>query len=324
MKKALVVGINSYPGNGALTGCVTDAERVTNVLEVQGDGSPNFDVLLKTDVSTKSELKGLISELFSGDNDIAFFYFSGHGSVDACGGYIATPDATQHDVGVSMDEILILANESKAKNRIIILDCCFSGNMGSPSVAGSKATQITEGVTILTASRKDEPSLEIQGFGGVFTNLLVEALRGGAADLRGHITPGGIYAYIDQALGPWDQRPIFKTNVTRFTSLREIQPQVSLETLRRIVELFPKPQQEFQLDPSFEYTNDPNELHEVAEPYAKAENVEKFKQLQKLQSVGLVVPVDETHMYYAAMHSKTCKLTALGYHYWQLVRDKRI
>jgi len=46
--------------------------------------------------------------------------------------------------------------------------------------------------------------------------------------------------------------------------------------------------------------------------------------LQKLQSVGLIVPVDEQHMYYAAINSKACKLTALGYHYWRLVKDKRI
>ena len=52
--------------------------------------------------------------------------------------------------------------------------------------------------------------------GGIFTNLVLAALEGGAADLRGHVTPGSIYAYVDQALGAWDQRPIFKTNVTQF------------------------------------------------------------------------------------------------------------
>ena len=40
--------------------------------------------------------------------------------------------------------------------------------------------------------------------------------------------------------------------------------------------------------------------------------------------VNLVVPVGETHMYYAAMNSKSCKLTALGVHYWNLVKNNRI
>ena len=45
--------------------------------------------------------------------------------------------------------------------------------------------------------------------------------------------------------------------------------------------------------------------HAVIEPYAKAENVAVFKNLQKLQSVGLVVPVDSEYMYFAAMDSKS-------------------
>lgn len=40
--------------------------------------------------------------------------------------------------------------------------------------------------------------------------------------------------------------------------------------------------------------------------------------------VNLVVPVGEAHMYYAAMNRKSCKLTALGVHYWNLVKNNRI
>jgi len=64
--------------------------------------------------------------------------------------------------------------------------------------------------------------------------------------------------------------------------------------------------------------------HIIIEPYAKPENVVVFKNLQKYQSVGLVVPVDTAYMYFAAMESKSCKLTSLGFHYWRLVKDKRI
>lgn len=153
---------------------------------------------------------------------------------------------------------------------------------------------------------------------------MINALQGGAADLRGHITPGGVYAYIDQALGPWDQRPVFKTNVTRFTSLRVVPPQVSADTLRKIIDYFPTPNDEYKLDPSYEETNTEKVKHIVKEPFAKPENVSVFKDLQKLQSVGLVVPVNAPYMYFAAIESKACKLTSLGYHYWRLVKEKRI
>ncbi len=321
MKKALVVGINNYPSY-PLRGCINDASSIAKILETNGDGSPNFDVRLETDVQTKSNLKTMIVELFSGKSDTVLLYFSGHGFLNEIGGYLVTPDHKKYDEGISMDEILILANQSKVKDKIIILDCCHSGAMGSPTINGA-VSQLSEGISILTASRDDEPSMEINGH-GVFTSLLLDALQGGAADLRGHISPGGVYAYIDQALGAWEQRPVFKTNVTRFTSLRTINPQVPLDILRKIIEYFPNPQDEFKLNPSYEDTNAKDIEHVIVEPYAKPENVVVFKNLQKYQSVGLVVPVDTAYMYFAAMESKSCRLTSLGFHYWRLVKDKRI
>src|SRR5260221_29488 len=213
-----------------------------------------------------------------------------------------------------MDEILNLVNNSKAKDKIIILDCCNSGAFGSPAITGGAASHINAGTVILTASRDSESALEVDGH-GVFTSLLLDALLGGAADLGGYITPGSVYAHIDQALGPWDQRPIFKTNVSSFVPLRTITPSVPLDVLRKITEYFPTPQQEYALDPSYEFTN-----NDVAKP----ENVAIFKNLQKFQSVNLVVPVNADYMYFAAQNSKSCKLTALGYHYWRLVKEKRI
>lgn len=321
MKKALLVGIDNYTSS-PLRGCINDASGLASIIETHGDGSRNFDVRLETDVQTKSELKTMIVELFSGDNDVTLLYFSGHGYLNEIGGYLVTPDHKKYDEGISMDEILVLANDSKARDKIIILDCCYSGSFGSPKIGGG-VSQLNGGISILTASRDDELSKEVKGH-GVFTDLLLDALQGGAADLRGHITPGGVYAYIDQALGPWKQRPVFKTNVTRFTSLRTVNPQVPLNVLRKVIEYFPSPEQEFSLDPSYEDTNTKAVKHDIIEPNAKGENVAIFKNLQKLQSVGLVVPVDSEYMYFAAMESKACKLTSLGYHYWRLVKEKRI
>ena len=189
-----------------------DADAVARVLEENGDGSPNFSVKIEKDVCSKAKLRGLIEDCFSGDADIALFYYSGHGHIDSVGGYLVTPDFTKHDYGVSLQEVLAIANASRCKDKIIVLDSCFSGFMGSINTAGQNTAVINEGVTILTASRSSETSAEINGH-GLFTSLLLEALSGGAADITGHITPGGIYAYIDKALGPWEQRPVFKTNV---------------------------------------------------------------------------------------------------------------
>lgn len=322
MRKALIVGIDNYT-QCPLHGCCNDADAVARVLEDNGDGSPNFSVKIEKDVCSKAKLRGLIEDCFSGDADIALFYYSGHGHIDSVGGYLVTPDFTNHDYGVSLQEVLAIANASRCKDKIIVLDSCFSGFMGSINTAGQNTAVINEGVTILTASRSSETSAEINGH-GLFTSLLLEALSGGAADITGHITPGGIYAYIDKALGPWEQRPVFKTNVTRFTSLRNVIPQVDISIIRKLCNYFSTENSKFAIDPSFEPTNSPSVTHEVVQPYANSVNTKIFSDLQKLEGIGLVVPVGEDHMYFAAMNSKSCALTSIGKQYWRLVHNKLI
>ncbi|OPY88862.1 MAG: Caspase domain protein [Smithella sp. PtaU1.Bin162] len=317
MRKALIVGIDFYEKVSCLRGCVNDAYAVKSVLERHGDGSLNFGVNAMTASGSSSaiqrrELKDKVQELFRDNSEIALFYFSGHGYIETTGGYLITSDCKDGDDGFPMDELLTIVNGSKAQNKVIILDCCHSGMAGSPAIADNKAV-LSEGVTILTASAQDQYSIETGG-SGVFTSLLVDALSGGAANLVGDITPGSVYAHIDQALGPWEQRPIFKTNVKRFISLREVQPPIALDELKQITTLFPEASFIFPLNPSYEPTSDnPCEDH-----------TEVFSVLQKYVRVNLVKPVDQEHMYFAAMNSTGCRLTALGAHYWNLVKKERI
>lgn len=324
MRKALVVGINYYRHGSPLFGCVDDTHSVKAILERHGDGSVNFDVQHftgtgPTDVVLRSDLKDQVKELFKDDSEIALFYFAGHGHIETTGGYILASDSQRGDEGVSLEEILVYANTSKAKNKIIVLDSCHSGIAGTPPSAGQNSV-LSEGLTILTASTQDQYATEQNGR-GVFTTLFVDALSGGAANLVGDISPGSIYAYIDQSLGAWEQRPVFKTNVKSFVSLRKVQPSIQLDDLRRIIEFFPNPGDQLRLDPSYE-----PELIGRSEgmPDPIPENTRKFTILQKYNRVNLVVPVDAPHMWHAAMQSKSCKLTVLGEHYRRLVARKRI
>ena len=212
---------------------------------------------------------------------------------------------------------MTMANQSRIQNRVIILDSCHSGVAGG-SALQQKVAEISDGVTILTASTAEQYATEENG-AGVFTNLLVDALGGAAGNLVGDVTPGGVYAHVDQSLGPWAQRPVFKTNVNRFVSLRKVQPPLELTDLRRISELFPAPGHHFQLDPTYEperhesWAQDPQGV-----PAPISEHNEIFSVLQKYNHVGLVVPEDAPHMWHAAMECKTVRLTVLGEHYRQL------
>jgi len=324
MRKALVVGVDYYERGGGLHGCVNDANAVKNVLERNGDGTLNFTVKLLTaaraaDAVSRTTLREHVRDLFAGDSEIALLYFAGHGHIEATGGYLLPSDAAEGDDGVALSDVLTYASNSAARNKVILLDSCHSGFAGArPS--NPNTAEIKEGTTILTASTAEQYAVEENG-GGLFTTLLVDALSGAACNLLGEVTPGSVYAHIDQSLGPWDQRPVFKTNVKNFVSLRKVQPPISLGDLQRIIELFPQPGSEYGLDPTYEPEREPGRF---ALPEPNPANVATFALLQRLNRVNLVVPVGAPHMWHAAMQSKACKLTVLGEHYRRLVARKRI
>lgn len=320
MKKALIIGLDNYP-NARLKGCINDAKNILSELRRNSDDSPNFECKLITDENmgvSKGMLRNEIESLFEGQCDTALLYFSGHGLVKSTGGYIVTPDWSNGDEGISMDSILTLANKSNATNKVIILDCCHSGAFGSPELNQGNVAQIAEGVTILTASRKTESAIEYNGE-GIFTSLLIEGLRGAATDLMGNVTLANLYSYIDSALGAWSQRPIFKTNTSRFAPIKKVKAPIDVKLLRKICYYFKNYDDEYQLNPSYEFT-----FYKPTSSEYNAENIKKFKELQKLQSVGLVVPCNCEFMYFAAIESKSCKLTSLGHRYWRLAKDNKI
>ncbi|MDD2917479.1 caspase family protein [Rhodoferax sp.] len=322
MRKALVVGIDYYTNVSPLYGCVNDSFAVKAMLDRHADGSVNFGVKHLTatgpsDPVERDELRQAIESLFAGDGEVSLFYFAGHGHIEATGGYLCSSDVKTGNDGVPLAEIMIMANQSRIQNRVIILDSCHSGVAGG-SALQQKVTEISDGVTILTASTAEQYATEEDG-AGVFTSLLVDALGGAAANLVGDVTPGGVYAHVDQSLGPWAQRPVFKTNVKRFVSLRKIPPPFELAELRRISEFFPTPGFQFQLDPTYEperhesWATNPQGI-----PPPDPDHNAIFKILQKYNRFGLLVPDDAPHMWHAAMEGKTIHLTALGEHYRRL------
>jgi hypothetical protein len=298
------------------------------MLDRHADGSVNFGTraLLGAgpkDVIDRSTLRDAIQELFAGKGDVSLFYFAGHGHIEATGGYLCASDCKSGDDGVSLADVMTIANKSNVQNRVIILDSCHSGFAGANSLQSSFA-ELREGTTILTASTAEQYANEENG-SGVFTNLLVDALSGAAANLVGDVTPGAVYAHVDQSLGPWAQRPVFKTNVERFISLRKVQPPLELIELRRISDFFPVPGFKYQLDPSYEPERDDawaGNPKNILPP--DPGNTAIFAILQKYNRVGLLVPEDAPHMWHAAMESKTVRLTALGEHYRRLAAKNMI
>lgn len=315
LKLALLVGVDDYQ-HSPLSGCVNDATRMHDLLRRNLDATPNFDckkLLAPHDKVTRPILKQAVENLFTRRADVALFFFAGHGTANNLGGFLVTQDAQTYDEGLSLTDVLIMANNSPARERIIILDSCHSGAMGQLPAINNDAAMLKEGVSILSACRESEMAVE-HGGGGLFTSLVCDALRGGAADVCGKVTLAGIYAYVDEALGGWDQRPLFKIHVSKLVPIRTCSSAVELEVLRLLPKYFRSPYDECPLDPSYEPDAEPSD----------PEHEEIFGHLQDMRAARLVEPVGEKHMYHAAINSKCCKLTALGVHYWHLANSGKI
>jgi len=326
MSKALIIGVDHYsdPAHN-LNGAVIDARNVYGLLSRHENLSNNFECQLLISDAThllgKRTMREAIRDLFAGKGDIALLYFAGHGSTADTGGYICPSDSLGSDDGIPVADIMTLANTSEYNNRVIILDSCHSGTLAIPATRPGFA-EIAEGVTILTASTELQSSGDTPR-GGVFTNLLVDALEGSACNLLGDVTPGAVYAHIDQSLGEFGQRPMFKTNVQNFISLRKVKPPISSDSLRRILEFFPARDFYFALDPSFEPERNELQIADKKLPAPNPINTATFAILQEYARVGLLRPVGQPHMWHAAMYSAGAKLTRLGEHYRELAeRDK--
>ncbi|OEJ49515.1 caspase family protein [Streptomyces agglomeratus] len=319
MKRALLVGIDQYDKFSALGGCVNDVTALHPLLARNEDGSPNLDCRLATAPRSgqgvgRDELLSRLDSLLAPGSDFALFYFAGHGAPQNGDVVLVTSDGTDTTPGVRFTEILELITRSEVKETVVVLDCCFSGGAATIAALGTNQSILPPGTTVLTASRGDQVAKETAGGRGQFSTYFEGALDGGAADVLGSVNISGLYAYLAESFGAWEQRPTLKANIERLHNIRVCNPRVSLPELRKLTQRFPTPEHTFPLDPSYEPTEQPEH----------PENEAVFAGLQKYRACRLIDPVGEEHLYYAAMNSTGCVLTPLGRHYWHLVQAGRV
>jgi hypothetical protein len=321
-RRALIVGIDQYNYIPGLKGCVNDAHAMRDLLQRHEDGTLNYACRVLTSPGqpsvTRVELRQQWEMLFENFTEDILFYFSGHGTPTQIGGFLVTQDGRSNDPGLPMNELLQLANNSRAREVLLILDCCYSGSLGNPpNLQGGSGienqAQLREGVTILAASRPTEASLEFGGH-GVFTWLVLAALSGGAADVRGRVSAASVYAYVEQALGPWEQRPLYKSHANCLSPIRCCKPAVSDVLLRELPIFFPTPESYYI----------PNPTYEKSHPTAIPENVAKYQKFIQYRDARLLRTVSGNDLYFTVMESKPVQLTLLGQFYWHLAKEDRI
>ncbi len=313
MKRALLIGVDDYANFPALAGCVNDVQAIEPLLARNEDGTVNFNcqVRIAPGVVSRDALIRDVQALVGPGADVALLYFAGHGAGEGNDVALCTYDGTSMTPGLPLSQILGYVQSSSVREVIIVLDCCFSGAAGSVPQLGPDLAVLRNGVTMLAASRGDQTSAETATGRGLFSTYLGGGLEGGAADVMGKVTMAGLYAYLDESFGAWDQRPVLRANVDRLHELRRCAAAVPLEHLQQLPKHFIGPHYEMPLDPSYEPLADPHH----------PEHEKDFALLQACRAAKLVEPVDAEHMYFAAVQNRACRLTPLGRHYRAMVEQ---
>jgi len=266
---ALVIGVNHAPDSHlpALNHAAVDAEAMAEVLQQHC----NFELLeppLLNEQATSDHIKKAVRKLARQrtDEDFLLLYFSGHGQpmtveADQPDVYFVTHDFNELDVEEDEDahfsmrwlsEKLYKATE--AGRVLVILDCCYAGNigrtgpdpyfeeiqarikkyLGAPSAeSGAKSGGQR---LALTATGHNTKALEKDGH-GLMTGLLLPALSGEVNDVlevdnQGQVSLQRLHRYLETAMPP-EQKPSLSGDFASRSCVLASYPERAAE-LRRI------------------------------------------------------------------------------------------
>ncbi|NET67353.1 MAG: peptidase C14 [Moorea sp. SIO1G6] len=230
-RNALVIGIStySYERLNNLTAPGQDAEAVAQLLEKYGDfkvtrlpavkdkQNNTIRVGKKTKV-TLTQLEDAIVQLFKSDGkppDTALLYFSGHGLRKSKGiqeGFLATSDVNP-DMGcwgLSLQWLRRLLQESEVRQQVIILDCCYAGEVLNVAEADPGDRGKGRDRCFIAASRAFELAYEEIGSNhSVLTSALILGLE---PSQERWVTNYTLVDLLTQQRNAFPQRPIFSNS----------------------------------------------------------------------------------------------------------------
>jgi hypothetical protein len=201
-RAALVIATTRYqdPDLRQLRAPAHDAQALAEVLADPGIGSFTVTAVVNAD---ERQARRAIDVFLSGRGvgDVVVVYLSCHGVLDRRNRlYFATADTIKTQLsstGIPAAWLLDQLEDCRARQQVLILDCCFSGAFAHGSKGDAdldlerRLSGHGRGQAVLTASRAGEYSFEGQALpgaavpGSLFTAGLVEGLRTMAADAGG-------------------------------------------------------------------------------------------------------------------------------------------
>jgi molecular chaperone DnaK len=221
---ALLIGTHTYadPGLQKLLAPEQDTERLARALSAEAIGG--FEVLPVLLDRPAADIKIAIEETLTACDreDLFLLYFTGHGVKDMIDGHLYLAAANTRlnlleSTAVSAEFLNKVMLRSRARQQVLLLDCCYSGAFArGMTVKADNAVhtldhfsraEAGQGRAIITASDAMQYALEGksatgEGVQSVFTGFLVEGLESGAADLDGDglVDVDELYDYVSRRI----------------------------------------------------------------------------------------------------------------------------
>ncbi len=217
-KVAIVVGVKDYDqarsGFRPLDYADRDAQLLSGVLQGRGYQNPRR---LLNHQATKSFILSAIQQSgkrFQQGEGTLVFAFSGHGTRIGEENYLATIDATAHNIqqtGLSVSELVQAIKRTGVKRAVLFLDACRDNP--TPGIKGGQSgfadQDYGEGIQILFATAKGEVSWEhkdLEGGRGVFSYFLEQGFRKG-----GVVTFNSLAGDVEQQVVKWTDGRVSQT-----------------------------------------------------------------------------------------------------------------
>ncbi|MEU6063708.1 MULTISPECIES: caspase family protein [Streptomyces] len=213
--RAVLIGTRSYGASsalGELPGVTGNVVRLGRLLTtVSGLATDNCRALL--DRRDDREVCQVVRQAAREAEDLLLVYFAGHGLLGPDSGelFLALTHSDPDDplyTAVRFSELREAMATSGARNRVLILDCCFSGRaivdaMGPDIDTIALAQTHTRGGYTLTATSANLPSIARPGEPcTLFTGALLDLVEQGIDDAGPYLTLDDLFRELDRLLDP--------------------------------------------------------------------------------------------------------------------------
>lgn len=156
--------------------------------------------------ANQGQIGELLGQAADEAEDLLLFYYSGHGMLGPRNGelYLTLSNTRSSSLAYTalpFEAIRYTCLESKATNRVVILDSCFSGRAIGETLAGGDEPVLGQlqvaGTYTLTSAPANRTAQILPGEGHTaFTERMLALLRAGSADSGEMISLGDIYRHL--------------------------------------------------------------------------------------------------------------------------------